>query len=474
MTHVDLAINNIKDAITILKEGLGPIHPAVGDALLYLADVYNYQGPSNSIIDKNKALDFYEESIVAFSESDEYSNLGLAHNSMGIIFASKGENNLAMTSFYNALVGYGVRAKGEESSKGQAHPDVAFVWLNVGDLHMDNKEWQLALRSYLKALSALHSLNEDQRMTLCEKGSKRMARDFFSRTKGECIDSDALLAFVLQQVAKAQSMLHKYGKSIEQLTEALRIHQIIDLRCRGGRQSNSWSKEIARILQHLGEVQFASGNITLAMDCYIESLAQLRANGNCDSNGIEVALVLGAIGNVHLKQGEYSEATVILKECMRLFENIGVPQNNRRYKEVRSSLVDAELALMQNASSTLAGQRREISEIKYLDRALACDELADCYKNKDDLITAIWFYSEALSIRRGKLDELSGSVRDSYVVDIGKTISTIAEMRLKRREFEATKILLDEAKSIYKAVRLSEEHPMYRDLTDKIETLRKA
>lgn len=474
MNHVDLAINNIKDAITILKEGLGPIHPAVGSALLYLADVYNYQGPSNSIMDRNTALHLYEESIVAFSESDEDSNLGLAHNSMGIIFASRGENDLAMTSFYNALAGYGVRAKGEDSLQGQTHPDVAFVWLNVGDLHMDSKEWQLALRSYLKALSALHSLNEDQRKSLCRTGSKRMARDLLFRTKERCEGSDALLAFVLQQVAKAQSMLHKYGKSIEQLEEALRIHRIIDLRCKDGGQANGWSKEIARILEHLGEVQLASGNITLAMNCYVESLARLRANGNCDNNGIEVALVLGAIGNVHLKQGEYSEATVILKECMRLFETIGVPQNNRRYTEVRSSLVDAELALMQNASSTLAGQRRDISEIKYIDRALACDELADSYKNKDDLTTAIWFYSEALSVRRKKLDGLSGSVKDSYFVDIGKTISMIAEMRLKRREFEATKILLDEAKNIYKAVGLSEEHPMYRDLTDKIEALRKA
>ncbi len=37
----------------------------------------------------------------------------------------------------------------------------------------------------------------------------------------------------------------------------------------------------------------------------------------------EMVLVLGAIGRVHLKKGEYAEAKVVLKECMRTFENVG-------------------------------------------------------------------------------------------------------------------------------------------------------
>jgi tetratricopeptide (TPR) repeat protein len=477
MNHVDLAVNDIKEAITILKGGLGSIHPSVGGALLFLADIFNYQGLHDPITDKNTALNLYEESLEAFSESYGNCNpdLGLAHNSMGIIYASRGENDLAMTSFYNALAGYGVRAKGAESVQGQTHPDVAFVWLNVGDLHMETKEWQLALRSYLKSLSALRGMDDDQRNALHRVGSKRMARKLLSRRKSQFNDSEALLAFVLQNIAKAQSMLHKYGKSIEALEEALRIHRTIESRCKDMGNTNDWSRETARILENLGEVQFASGNITTAFDYYVESLSRLRSNREGNSNGIEVALVLGSIGHLHLKRGEYAEAAVILKECMRLFETIGVPQNNRKYKDIRSTLVDAELALMQNSSSTLAGQRRELSEIIYNDRALACDEIADTYKNKDDSITAIWFYSEALSLRREKLKGLSsGGTRDSYLVDIGKTISVIAELRQKRREFEAAKILLDEARQFYKSVGLSEEHPFHRDLQDKIEALRKA
>lgn len=70
---------------------------------------------------------------------------------------------------------------------------------------------------------------------------------------------------------------------------------------------------------------------------------------------------------------------------------------------------------------------------------------------------------EALSLRCEKLKGLSS----------GGTISTMAELRQKRREFEAAKILLDEARQFYKSVGLSEEHPFHRDLQDKI-AIRKA
>jgi tetratricopeptide (TPR) repeat protein len=475
MNHIDLAVKDIEDAVSILKEGLGSIHPSVGGAFLFLADMFNYQGLYDPITDRNTALNLYQEAVGIFSESSNDSNtdLGLAHNSMGIIYASRGEYDLAMTSFYNALAGYGVRAKGVDSSKCQTHPDVAFVWLNVGDVHMENKEWQLALRSYLKAHSALSSLNGNERIHLHKYGGKMLTRDLISRSKGQYEDGEALLAFVLQNIAKAQSMLHKYGKSIEVLEEALRIHSVIDMRCKDRGQTNGWSKEVARLLENLGEVQLASGNMTSAFDYYVESLKRLRMNGNCNNN-CEVALVLSAIGHVHLKRGEYAEATVVLKECMRLFETIGVPQNNHRYKEVRSSLIDAELALMQNTSSTLASQRREISEFEYEDRALACDEIADAYKNKNDLNTAVWFYSEALSLRREMLKETSGGLKDSYLVDIGKTISTLADIYRNKREFEAEKILLQETKNIYESVGLNEEHPFYRDLSDKIDLLKRS
>lgn len=152
----------------------------------------------------------------------------------------------------------------------------------------------------------------------------------------------------------------------------------------------------------------------------------------------------------------------------------GVPPNNRRYNDIRSCLVDAELALMQNASSTLAGQRREISGFQYTDKSLACDEIADSYRNRNDSSSAIWFYSEALYLRRKKAARASDGLRDSELVDIGRTIANIAQLRVQRREYEAAKILFEEAKQVYRNVGLSASHPFYKDLLQQIETMRKS
>merc|ERR1712176_791229 len=111
-----------------------------------------------------------------------------------------------------------------------------------------------------------------------------------------------------------------------------------------------------------------------------------------------------------------------------MFENIGVPPNNQRVKEIRSCLVESDLALMQNATSTLAGQRREIASAPYVvDRALAMDEITDAYKNRGAYTDAIWFYSEALEMRRRKVEQLSSlsnsSTRNADIVDVGRSIS---------------------------------------------------
>lgn len=152
---------------------------------------------------------------------------------------------------------------------------------------------------------------------------------------------------------------------------------------------------------------------------------------------------------------------------------IGVPSTNQRINEIRSCLVDSELALMQSATTTLAGQRREISSVPYADKACSIDELADAYRNRGDYSEAIWFYSEALTIRRQRVKHLSRGRKQGETVDVGRTISNIAQLRRERREFGAAKILFDEAKDLYRSVGLSKDHPFYRDLAQEIDVLRK-
>jgi len=151
-----------------------------------------------------------------------------------------------------------------------------------------------------------------------------------------------------------------------------------------------------------------------------------------------------------------------------------VPVDNNRIKGIRSFLVDAELALIQNKTSTLAGQGRDTSNVHYDDRAIVLDEIADMYKNRGDYSGAIWFYTEALDLRRTKAHALSAGARKACEsVDIAKTICNIAQMRSLRGEFEAANILFDEVKHIYHSVRLPKDHPFYKEFLSHLNLFRK-
>ena len=193
---------------------------------------------------------------------------------------------------------------------------------------MMQAEWHLALRSYLKARSAFRCLNDEERKALQIIGPRLLMTHGLTLSK-ECSpfdDNDTLIASVLQNIGKAQSMLHQYGKAIETLEEALQIHQVVALRATGNMQgclSSVTSRDFARMLQNLGEVEMISGDLTSAFNHYVESLKLLRSNELVDDSSIEVAIVLGAIGQIHLKKDEYSEAKIVLKESMRMFEKLG-------------------------------------------------------------------------------------------------------------------------------------------------------
>ena len=137
-----------------------------------------------------------------------------------------------------------------------------------------------------------------------------------------------------------------------------------------------------------------------------------------------------------------------------------MPDDNIRIKVIRSNLVDAELALKQN-TPTIAGQGEDNPNAEYI------DEIAIAYKNKGDYSGAIWLYSEALDFRRKKTQTTRKSI-----VDIGRTICSIAQMRSLRGEFEAAGVLFDEVDRIYNSVQLPRDNPVYKDYLDHLSCMR--
>ena len=264
LNHIDQAIKDSQKAIEILKKGLGHIHPEVGRAMMRLADIYNYDCNGDWETDKDTARSLYQASLTPLRETfgNVNSDLALANNNIGIIYAMKNDTKNAMKSFYDALVGYGVRTRAdEELSSTPVCPDVFFVWINVGDLHSKRNEWQLALRSYQKACTSFRSLDDSQKDYLRNIGPRRMMKLATSKARMPFDDNDTLISSVLQKIGKAQCLLHKYGKSVETLQEVLRIQKVLEMRSEG---MDACTRDIARVLGNLGEVQMLSEYIKVS------------------------------------------------------------------------------------------------------------------------------------------------------------------------------------------------------------------
>ena len=318
-----------------------------------------------------------------------------------------------------------------------------------------------------------------------------------------------LLASVLRNVGRVHGSSGRAGKAVEALEEALRIHRVAGMRTGGPAPSSASSREVARILGNLAEVHLLGGDLTSARDRYVESLGLLRSlegagdereegrnarrrrqnQGRRDrpppSRGVEIALVLGGIGEVHRLRGEHDECRVVLGECMRAFEGAGVPHDNARVAEARSRLVDAELA-----SARCGGGGTASGAVGFagLERARAVDALAEGYRACGDVRSALWFYAESLTVRRRALSSLGRSALVSstddeddddgedklarVAVDVAYTLSRIGQIKRDGGEFAAAGILFDEAGETLAGAGVPDGHGAFRDLMAEVERMR--
>eukprot|EP00957_Ditylum_brightwellii_P078354 5958189-Ditylum_brightwellii.AAC.1 len=89
------------------------------------------EGPSSSISsDRDAALQIYNDALKALKNSlgDEHQEVGWTHNNIGVIHHQNGQYDLAMESFLNAIKGYGQQGDQEEEI---IHLDTAYIWSNI-------------------------------------------------------------------------------------------------------------------------------------------------------------------------------------------------------------------------------------------------------------------------------------------------------------------------------------------------------
>lgn len=313
MNHVDTALEQYETALSILRTSLGPLHPKTGAALSDIAAVY-HSYKRDSIDLNKKVLQYYSEAIMAFRESCGACHfiVGSTLNKIADVYIDQEQYNLAVETLNDALAVY----ETIQVDSGGVHPGSAHVWRSLGNVYCRRKDWEVAIVFYTTALKIQMADNKDGK-------SAPLLGDCSDSKKTDLSDQQCL-ADTHEKLGRATAAVGRNNEAIKVYEDALRIRQAAMDSAESNRENNHLSVRhaqgcMAYTLRCIAKVHQSEGNITEALSYYGRSLKLSHAI----ENGVECAIVLAGIGSVHLQNGDFKKAVLILQGTERIFEKNG-------------------------------------------------------------------------------------------------------------------------------------------------------
>ncbi|KAL3804883.1 hypothetical protein HJC23_006655 [Cyclotella cryptica] len=368
MREFDSSVMEIRQAIVILREALGPKHPQVGKAILLLASVYERQGLNVSPQGKNKddaTLELYVDALdpLKANLSDVHPEVGLLYIKIGYLYGKKGDRNLSALAYKAALKAYG---EPWSCASGKVHPEVVSAWVRLTEHLMALKCWQEVVVSGQRALFLLrrarNTLYQDAHMrtSLVDTGPQPSSK----RTKISPIQITSstyyeALYTTLQCLGQAHTSLSQYPLAKLACKESLQLAWEIAL-ANNVDSENPLKPEnqaivtsvlqIIRALKRLGKVYLLQKHYSDSLDCFLPALQLLRSSTEMEST-LDAASVLGSLGFLYLKMERFTEASNFFRECLRLYQQNGVDQDDRETRKIQTWLAMAEAMEAESASS---------------------------------------------------------------------------------------------------------------------------
>lgn len=316
--NVEAALEQFRAAISILSLSLGPYHPKTGMGFKHLGSLYDSRRKHHS--DMDKALHYYNGAVVAFREAYGNNNalVGSTLNNIAVIYIKQKKYELAVETLSDALASY----ENVAINNNGVHPNTAQIWRNLGQVYSRRGEWESAILAYASSLEVQRANRRGG-----GKGAKPCSQDAFL--------NDQNLADTLKKLGRAMSAVGRHEDAIEIYGEALQVHQVavttIKQRHKDGHVNHAdllaAQEDVARTMQCMGEVQESCGNLDEAMLIYVSTLMLRRQNtslqGDHSVDGVETAISMTGIGSVHLRKGEFEDASTVLEEALRIFNSNG-------------------------------------------------------------------------------------------------------------------------------------------------------
>jgi tetratricopeptide (TPR) repeat protein len=315
--NIEIALDHMKDALSITRLSLGMQHPRTGEKYCEVARIYEKR--RYDPVHENLAIKNYEMAADVYrTASASPRKIGSILNDTAVIHIRRREFDAAAKLLSDALECYAAAAENEPD--GEVCTDTVQIWRNLGECYASRKEYENAANAFVSALN----LQRDARKIKDEGGDCPPVE----------FTDDESIANTLRRLGKAYAGMRRFRHALVVLKEALVIHRIEvsnAMKVTKGRANPDLpgkQDQLAHTRFCMAEVHEAIGNYSESVTLYGESL-QLRLFSDAHkdhkkrTNMVHCAMCLAGIGSVHMKQNESEEARKVFKDALNYCEAHG-------------------------------------------------------------------------------------------------------------------------------------------------------
>ena len=302
-SQVEKALGTMKRAVAMAEVSLGTTHPRTGEKYYDIARMYERIKRNKE--DSSNAIEYYEKAVDTYKEADgDYSRLtGSILNDVGVLHIQREEYDLAVQRLSDALAAY---ESSIEESRGM-FADTSQVWRNLAECYVLRKQWDSATMAFKSAIDVQHD---------ARKLYDTAARDN-DKVAMPPLVTDESIGDTFRRLGKTYAAQRKYNDSFVTLTEALTIYQnAYDKAYQESRKDksvdlSSKQDQVASIIYCIAEVKEADEQFDEAIKLYEESL-QLRISSDKQRkrgnklNHVHCAMCLAGIGSIRMAKCDYS------------------------------------------------------------------------------------------------------------------------------------------------------------------------